>query len=115
MKVERIVGKKISGKPGGGQTTYSIDHNGKLKCEIQPVADAPVNVKEDKTDPQKFQGIAALIPELNKTPKNTIATWADATTIMIELYPGEDKWIAEGDVPDTIEQIFNMIAVLFEN
>jgi hypothetical protein len=112
--IERIVGILVSGKPGGGQTSYTLTNDGKLIREVKTVATAPIQKNEISVGVEKFQIVLELIPELEKTPRNTRATWPDAKTIILELHPGDAKWVAEGDVPEAVLKIFNMLMNLFE-
>ena len=112
--IERIVGVMVSGKPGGGQTSYSLTSDGKLVREQKSVGTAPIKKDEKSVGVEKFQMVLKLIPNLYDTPRNTEATWPDANTIIIELHPGEDRWVAEGDVPEAVLKVFNMLKNLFE-
>ena len=112
--IERIVVIIVSGKSGGGQTSYSLTSNGKLVREQKSVATAPIKKDEKSVGVEKFQMVQKLIPNLYDTPRNTKATWPDANTIIIELYPGDEKWVTEGEVPEAVLKIFNMIKSLFE-
>jgi hypothetical protein len=112
--IERVIGILVAGKAGGGRTSYTITNDGRLVRELKTVATAPIQKDEKSIGVEKFQMVLELIPNLYRAPRNTKATWPDANTIIIEVHPGKDKWVAEGDAPEAILQIFNMIVSFFE-
>ena len=54
-KIERIIGIMISGKPGGGQTSYTLSNDRKLLREHKTVATAPIQKDEISISVEKFQ------------------------------------------------------------